>query len=168
MSQLIDAMLNLARLNRTPMNIGKVYFSEIALSITEELKRSNPERVAEIIIEPNLTGETDPTLIKAVMQNIFENAWKFTSLNPVTRIEFGSINSPEGKTYFIRDNGVGFNMEYANKLFAPFQRLHSVNDFPGTGVGLATVQRIIHRHNGRIWAESEVDKGATFYFSFYK
>lgn len=168
MSQLIDAMLNLAKLTRVPMNLEKVNLSKMAFSITEEIKRNNPERVAEIIIEPNLTGEADSTLIKAVMQNIFENAWKFTSLQPVTRIEFGSVNLPNGKAYFIRDNGVGFNMEYANKLFAPFQRLHTVNEFPGTGIGLATVQRIIHRHNGRIWAESEVDKGATFYFAFYK
>ena len=167
MSQLIEAMLNLARVNRAPMTIEKIDFSEMALSIFNEIRRNNPERIAEIIIEPNVTGEADLTLIKAVMQNIFENAWKFTSLQPVTRIEFGSTNMLDGKTYFIRDNGVGFSMEYVNKLFAPFQRLHSISEFPGTGVGLATVQRIIHRHNGRIWAESEVNKGATFYFTFY-
>lgn len=166
MAQLIEAMLNLARVNRAPMNLEKFNMSALALSIVEEIKRNDPERIAEINIEPNLIEEADSTLIKAVLQNLFENAWKFTSLQSVTRIEFGSTNIPGGKAYFIRDNGVGFSMEYANKLFAPFQRLHLASEFPGTGIGLATVQRIIHRHDGRIWAESEVNKGATFYFTF--
>jgi len=166
MAQLIEAMLNLARVNRAPMNLEKFNMSALALSIVEEIKRNDPERIAEINIEPNLIEEADSTLIKAVLQNLFENAWKFTSLQSVTRIEFGSTNIPGGKAYFIHDNGVGFSMEYANKLFAPFQRLHLASEFPGTGIGLATVQRIIHRHDGRIWAESEVNKGATFYFTF--
>ena len=167
MAQLIEAMLNLARVNRAPMNLEKFNMSVLALSIIEEIRRNDPERVAEINIEPNLIEEADSTLIKAVLQNLFENAWKFTSLQSVTHIEFGSMNIPGGKAYFIRDNGVGFSMEYANKLFTPFQRLHLATEFTGTGIGLATVQRIIHRHNGRIWAESEVNKGATFYFTFY-
>jgi len=167
MAQLIEAMLNLARVNRAPMNLEKFNMSVLALSIIEEIRRNDPERVVEINIEPNLIEEADSTLIKAVLQNLIENAWKFTSLQSVTRIEFGSMNIPGGKAYFIRDNGVGFSMEYANKLFTPFQRLHLASEFTGTGIGLATVQRIIHRHNGRIWAESEVNKGATFYFTFY-
>ena len=167
MAQLIEAMLNLARVIRAPMNMEKVDLSVLAISILDEIRRNNPERVVEFDIQPNLIEEADSTLIKAVLQNLFENAWKFTSLQSVTRIEFGSTNIPGGKAYFIRDNGVGFNMEYASKLFAPFQRLHLASEFPGTGIGLATVQRIIHRHDGRIWAESEVNKGATFYFTFY-
>ena len=167
MTQLIEAMLNLARVNRTPINMEEFDMSTLALSIIEEIRRNDPERIAEINIEPNLIEEADSTLIKAVLQNLFENAWKFTSLQSVTRIEFGSTNIPGGKAYFIRDNGVGFNMEYATKLFAPFQRFHLASEFSGTGIGLATVQRIIHRHDGRIWAESEVNKGATFYFTFY-
>jgi len=167
MAQLIEAMLNLARVIRAPMNMGKVDLSALALSIVEEIRRNNPERIVEFDIQSNLIEEADSTLIKAVLQNLFENAWKFTSLQSVAHIEFGSTNIPGGKAYFVRDNGVGFNMEYATKLFAPFQRLHLASEFPGTGIGLATVQRIIHRHNGKIWAESEINKGATFYFTFY-
>ncbi len=167
MSQLIEAMLDLAKVNRATINKERINLSDLAVSIVDELKRNDPQRTAEINIATGLEEEVDPTLIKAVFQNLFENAWKFTSRQPVTRIEFGSTAIPEGKAYFIRDNGVGFNMEYASNLFAPFQRLHKATDFQGTGIGLATVQRIIHRHNGRIWAESEVDKGATFYFTFY-
>ncbi|MBW8330623.1 MAG: response regulator [Prolixibacteraceae bacterium] len=166
MTQLIDAMLNLARVTRAPMNISKVNLSAMAQSILDEIGRNDPERVVEIIIEPNLIQEADATLIKAVLQNYFENAWKFTSHQPVAKIEFGLKVIQEGKAYFIRDNGVGFNMEYSGKLFAPFQRLHDVSEFAGTGIGLATVQRIIHRHNGRVWAGSEVNQGATFYFTF--
>jgi len=166
MSLLIEAMLNLARVTRAPINMESINLSALALSTFEEIRRNDPGRTAEIDIEPNLMAEADSTLIKAILQNLFENAWKFTSRQPVTRIKFGSTEIQGEKTYFVRDNGVGFNMEYSGKLFAPFQRLHQATQFPGTGIGLATVQRIIHRHNGRIWAESEVNKGATFYFTF--
>ena len=165
MTQLIDAMLNLAKVNRTPMSIGEIDLSALAGSILKEIMEHDPERVAEINIQPNLIAEADTALIKAVLQNLLENAWKFTFQQPITRIEFGRTDTPEGKAYFIRDNGVGFDMAFSDKLFVPFQRLHLAAEFSGTGIGLATVQRIIHRHNGRIWAESKVNKGATFYFT---
>jgi PAS domain S-box-containing protein len=167
MTQLIDAMLNLARVTRVPMNITKVDLSEMASSIFDEIRRNDPQRVVEVNIEPNLIEEADATLIKSVLQNFFENAWKFTSRQSVANIEFGSQNVPDGKAFFIRDNGVGFNMEFSERLFVPFQRLHDDSEFSGTGIGLATVQRIVHRHNGRVWAESEVNKGATFYFTLH-
>lgn len=165
MTQLIDALLNLARVNRASMRQEKTNLSALAHSILSEITGNDQERIAEIHIAPNLIEEADATLIKSVLQNLFENAWKFTSLQAVSRIEFGATKTNGRKVYFIRDNGAGFNMAYADKLFAPFQRLHLAKDYPGTGIGLATVQRIIHRHNGRVWAESEVNKGATFYFT---
>jgi len=165
MTQLIDAMLNLAKVNRTPMSIGKIDLSALAGSILKEIKENDPERVAEINIQPSLIAEADTALIKAVLQNLLENAWKFTSQQAITRIEFGTTDTPEGKAYFIRDNGAGFDMAFSDKLFVPFQRLHLATEFSGTGIGLATVQRIIHRHNGRIWAESKVNNGAIFYFT---
>ncbi len=166
MTQLIDALLNLAKVNRAPMNIIKVDLSAMAQTILDEIMENDPQREAEIHIEPHLICDADSTLIKAALHNLFENAWKFTSQQPISRIEFGCKDSSKGKTYFIRDNGIGFNMDFSGKLFVPFQRLHEANEFRGTGIGLATVQRIIHRHNGRIWAESEVNEGAIFYFTF--
>jgi PAS domain S-box-containing protein len=165
MTHLIGAMLNLARVNQAPMNLSKVDLSQLAFSILEEIREHNQDRAVEIKIEPNLVAKADSTLIKSVLQNLFENAWKFTSNQLVTHIEFGAAIVAGEKVYFVRDNGVGFDMEYAGKLFAPFQRLHQENEFPGTGIGLATVQRIVHRHNGRVWAVSEVNNGSTFYFT---
>lgn len=165
MSQLIDDMLNLSRVTRFSMNLTKVDFTSLVNSILEELKEHEPERDVEFIVAPDLFDNADPTLIKAVIQNLLENAWKFTSKKNVTHIEFGTIDIEDKRTYFVRDNGAGFSMEYVHKLFTPFQRLHHSSEYIGTGIGLATVQRIIHRHNGKVWAAGEVDKGATFYFT---
>jgi PAS domain S-box-containing protein len=165
MSELIDAILNLSRISRAEMHRDQVDLSDLARSILEGLKQSQPERRAEIIIAPELRVNGDLALLRVALNNLLENAWKYTRKCPQTRIELGKIEEKGEKFYFIKDNGIGFDMKYQDKLFQPFQRLHTSNEYPGTGIGLATVQRVIHRHNGRIWAESEVGKGSTFYFT---
>lgn len=166
MGELIDALLKLSRVMRTEMSVERVYLSGLARAVAFDLKKSQPERDAEFIIHENLAVDGDPVLLKTVIENLLGNAWKFTSKKDMARIEFGSSGEEDGKrVFFVRDNGAGFEMKYAEKLFSPFQRLHGEAEFPGTGVGLATVQRIIQRHGGRIWAEGERDKGATFYFT---
>jgi light-regulated signal transduction histidine kinase (bacteriophytochrome) len=142
-----------------------VDLSAVARDFEEELKRGQPEREAEFVVADGLGASGDPRLLRLALQNLLDNAWKFTGKSPKARIEFGCTECEGVKAFYVRDDGVGFDMKYADKLFAPFQRLHSVKEFPGTGVGLATVQRIIHRHGGRVWAEGEVERGATFYFS---
>jgi light-regulated signal transduction histidine kinase (bacteriophytochrome) len=139
--------------------------SEMAESIAAELRERNPDRRAEFIVPPGIMANGDPQLLRIVMENLLGNAWKFTGTRDVARIEF-NVTHRDGETvYYVRDNGVGFDMAYVNKLFIAFQRLHTETEFPGTGIGLAIIQRIIRRHGGRIWAEGEVDKGATFYFT---
>lgn len=165
MALLIDEMLNLSRLGRMILNPVEVNLSAIALSICEELRETDTQRKSEFIIAADLKSIADPTLMRAVLQNLIENAWKFTSKIPVSKIEFGEIEIDGKISYFVKDNGAGFDMKYKNKLFMPFQRLHQESEFSGTGIGLTTVQRIIRRHNGILWAESEVDAGATFYFT---
>jgi PAS domain S-box-containing protein len=165
MGQLIDALLNLSRLTRGEVRRASVDLSSLAKNVVEELRKSEPDRRAEFTIADNVTVKGDPVMLRAAMDNLFANAWKFTGKRDMARIEFG-VTRAEGKAaYFVRDNGAGFDMTYANKLFTAFQRLHGATDFPGLGIGLATVQRIIHRHGGRVWAEGEVEKGATFYFT---
>jgi len=164
MTQLIDDLLNLSRVTRSPVHREKVDLSAIARSIIAELKRAEPERQVEVRIAEGLTAICDGRLLRIVLENLLGNAWKFTSKRPSAKIEFGVTESGGKRVYFVRDNGAGFDMAYANKLFGAFQRLHSVNEFPGTGIGLATVQRIIHRHGGRVWAEGATGQGATFYF----
>ena len=165
MSRLIDDILKLSRISRAELHREKIVLSDLAKSIVEELKTSQPERQAEFIIHPELTVRGDKNLLEIGLRNLLENAWKYSSKCSHTRIEFGCLNQKGEQIYFVRDNGVGFDMKYSDKLFQPFHRLHNDKDYPGTGIGLATVQRIIHRHNGRIWAESEVGKGSTFYFT---
>jgi PAS domain S-box-containing protein len=165
MALLIDEMLNLSRLGRIALKPTTVNLSDIAQSISNDLRESDPERTVEFIIAKDLICLADPTLIRAVLQNLLENAWKFTSKIAKPKIEFGEIEIGKEISYFVKDNGAGFNMKYENKLFTPFQRLHQEREFPGTGIGLTTVQRIIHRHNGTVWAESKVDLGSTFYFT---
>ena len=168
MSQLIDDMLILSRVTRREMKSERVDLSALSNSIAAELKKTQPERQVEFIIAPGLVVNGDGELLRAMLENLFGNAWKFTSKHAGGKIEFG-VSENEGKPeYFVRDNGVGFNMAYADKLFKAFQRLHGSNEFPGTGIGLATVKRIIQRHGGEIWAKGEVGKGATFYFNFDK
>jgi PAS domain S-box-containing protein len=164
MGRLIDDMLNLARTARYELVRGKVDLSALAREILSALQKAEPERRVTSMIAPDLIVEGDRTLLRVVLENLLGNAWKFTSKQPEARVEFG-VQDEGGRTgYFVRDNGAGFDMKYAGKLFGAFQRLHDGSEFPGSGIGLATVQRIIHRHGGRVWAEGAVGQGATFYF----
>ncbi|ACI17143.2 hypothetical protein COPRO5265_0030 [Coprothermobacter proteolyticus DSM 5265] len=165
MSQLINDLLTLSRISRADMHFEELNLTAMAEDIAAELKQSQPERDVEFIIEPNVKAYGDSHLLRIVLENLLRNAWKFTSKHKSAIIEFG-VKEHDGKTvYFVRDNGAGFDMAYVDKLFVPFQRLHEQDEFEGTGIGLATVQRIVHRHGGTVWAEGEVEKGATFYFT---
>lgn len=166
MAQLIDDMLNLSRVSRVEMRREQINLSAITREVLEQLQREQPERTVEAIIADNINARGDERLLRIALENLLGNAWKFTSKQRSARIEFGVREGDAGEdVFFVRDDGAGFDMAYADKLFGAFQRLHSVSEFEGTGIGLATVQRIIRRHGGRIWAESEVDRGATFYFT---
>ncbi len=165
MLELINALLKLARISRNDINRAKVYLTAFAKAEAAELGRSNPHRRVEFVIAEDVIAGGDPVLIRIVIQNLMENAFKFTGNRAIARIEFGVKQVNGDQMYFIKDDGAGFDMENANRLFTPFQRLHTTGEFPGLGIGLATVQRIIHHHGGRIWAESMVSKGATFYFT---
>jgi PAS domain S-box-containing protein len=169
MGQLIDALLNLSRLARNELHRKLVAISALAHSVVDGLRQHDSQRVVEFTIQEDLIAYADETLLCVVLENLLGNAWKFTSEREKAQIEFGadlllSQNTNE-PVFFVRDNGAGFDMAYVDKLFGAFQRLHRADEFPGTGVGLATVQRIIHRHGGRVWAESVSDQGATFYFT---
>jgi PAS domain S-box-containing protein len=165
MGDLIDDILEISRVARQEIKRVEVDMSNLADQIGGELQTADPRREVELVVGPGLKADGDPLLLRLVLQNLMQNAWKFTVKTPAARIELGSMQR-EGKTvYFVRDNGAGFDMAYVGKLFGAFQRLHSPKEFPGTGIGLATVQRIIHRHGGMAWAEGEVGKGATFYFT---
>ncbi|MDJ0592165.1 MAG: ATP-binding protein [Pleurocapsa sp. MO_226.B13] len=165
MSNLIDALLQLSRVTRSQMKSVQVNLSKIAGDLAEELQAREPERKVEFIIAPNLQVKGDPQLLTIVLSNLFNNAWKYTSKRSHGKIEFNIMEGiDEQPTYLVRDNGAGFDPEYADKLFSAFQRLHSQTEFPGTGIGLATVQRIIYRHGGKVWAKGECDRGATVYF----
>ncbi|TAN42533.1 MAG: PAS domain S-box protein [Nitrospirae bacterium] len=165
MSQLIDDILGLSRLGRSEMSIDTVNLSELANAVADELQKADPERRVEVIIQEGMTAKGDRRLLHIALENLFNNAWKFTSANPRAKVEFGAEEADGGPVYYVKDNGVGFDTAYAAKLFSPFQRLHTNEEFPGTGIGLTTVKRIILRHGGRIWAESVTGKGAVFYFS---
>jgi PAS domain S-box-containing protein len=165
MGQLIDDILDLSRATRAEMREQPVDLSTLAGDILNELKADQPERSVEIDVQPGLVAEADPHLIRIALYNLLGNAWKFTSKRETARIEFGSYDKDGETVFFVRDNGAGFDQAYAEKLFSPFQRLHRETEFSGTGIGLALVSRILSRHHGRIWAESEPDKGATFYFT---
>jgi len=161
MGKLIDALLALARVSRVDLSRESVNLTELARAVMAGLHASEPERVVELVTEGELVAHGDPQLLRALLDNLIGNAWKFTAKHPTARIEFGRT----GANYFVRDDGAGFDPEYAQKLFVPFQRLHKASDFAGTGVGLATVQRIVLRHGGKVWASSAVGRGATFYFT---
>jgi PAS domain S-box-containing protein len=165
MGDLIDGLLSLARLTRSELRRRPVDLSSLVRAVARQLAVAEPGRVVEIVVQDNLTAEVDETLARALLDNLLGNAWKFTSKASAARIEFGVADGRGGRAFFVRDNGAGFDMAFAGKLFAPFQRLHTSDEFPGTGIGLATSQRIVHRHGGRIWAEGAVDAGATFYFT---
>ncbi len=166
MGMLIDDLLRLSRVSRSEIRYTKVNLSTLAQELIDELLASEPERQVEFVSVPEAIAWADPTLMRVVLSNLLANAWKFTSHHQRARIEFGVVNQEEHPTYFVRDDGAGFDMNYAKMLFGVFQRLHSTNEFPGTGIGLATVQRAIHRHGGKVWAEAVIEQGATFYFTF--
>ena len=165
MGQLIDDLLKLSRITRVEMRRERVSLSEAARALASELMQSQPDRRVDFAIEEGVTAYGDGQLLRTAMGNLLDNAWKFTGNRPSARIEFGVRQEEDGPVYYVRDDGAGFDMAYADKLFLPFQRLHSSEEFPGTGVGLATVQRIIQRHGGRIWAEGALGIGATFHFT---
>ncbi len=164
MGALIDDLLRLASIAQGELSRSAVDLSAIASQIRDSLRDGNPDRAAEFAIEQAIVASGNPRLLRVVLENLFSNAWKFTATKPATRIEFGSEKAGDETVIYVRDNGVGFDMAYAGKLFGAFQRLHDARDFPGTGIGLATVQRIVSKHGGRIWAESAPGKGATFRF----
>jgi light-regulated signal transduction histidine kinase (bacteriophytochrome) len=163
MGALIDALLQLSRITRAELAVEAVNLSTLAEEVARGLSDANPERVIEWEIEPGLRTEGDPRLLRAVFENMLGNAVKFTARIPVARITFGYAG--DQRAYFVRDNGAGFDQSYAGKLFVAFQRLHGDKDFAGSGIGLATVARVIRRHHGKMWAEGEVGRGATFWFT---
>jgi PAS domain S-box-containing protein len=165
MSHLIDALLKLARITRSEMQIGEVDLCELARTIMDELRSTQPERQVDVRIPAKLILRADLSLINIVLDNLLRNAWKFTRNCLFAQIELGSFQKDGKEVFFVRDNGIGFDMVYANKLFRPFERLHGSQEYEGTGIGLAMVNRIIQRHGGQVWAEGEIDKGATFYFN---
>ena len=165
MADLIDDLLQLSRITRTEMKREEVDLSAIAGSIATEVQRSQPERQVRFDIAQGLADQGDGRLLVVALENLLNNSWKFTAKRPQGHIEFGTEQCNGVPAYFVRDNGAGFDMAYSSKLFGAFQRLHPAAGFEGTGVGLAIVQRVIHRHGGRVWAESAVDQGATFYFT---
>ena len=165
MGRLIDDLLKLARVSRATLNQEVIDLSAIAEEIASELRAAEPGRSVDIRITSKLTAVGDMHLMRIVMENLLNNAWKYSSKREQARIEFGMRHYRGEVCYFVQDNGAGFDMAYAGKLFGAFQRLHDAKDYPGTGVGLATVQRIIHRHGGHIWADAAIDKGSTFYFT---
>jgi signal transduction histidine kinase len=162
---LIDDLLQLSRISRGEMKREHVDLTGMANAVAAELRQRDPGRVVCFDIRPDLTGQGDPGLLKIAMENLLGNAWKFTSKHPQVTIKFGQTPHDGQTAYFVRDDGAGFNPAFAGKLFGAFQRLHKEKDFPGTGIGLATVQRVIHRHGGRVWADGAIEKGATFYFT---
>jgi hypothetical protein len=165
MGQLIDDLLKLSRITRVEMEKADVDLSLVARSIAQELKRRGPNRQVEFIVEEGARAVGDARLLKTAMENLLGNAWKYTARREKARVEFGAMKKDGEQVFFVRDDGAGFDMAYAHKLFDAFQRLHSDEQFEGTGIGLSIVQRIIHRHGGRVWAEGAIDQGATFYFT---
>jgi light-regulated signal transduction histidine kinase (bacteriophytochrome) len=165
MAQLIDDVLQLARVTRSEMRKEFVNLSELAAGVVADLQKMERRPNVIVNIEAGLSAPGDKRLSRIVLANLLGNAWKFTSRRKDAEIAFGKAQHNGETIYFVRDNGAGFDMTYVNKLFGAFQRLHTAGEFEGTGIGLATVQRIIHRHGGRVWAEGEMNKGATFYFA---
>jgi PAS domain S-box-containing protein len=165
MGQLIDALLSLSRLSRADVRREAVNLSRLAAEVVKQLRANHPGRVIEFVNDQEVVAEGDAGLLVALLENLIGNAWKFTANQPAATIHFGSEHKDGDVVYYVRDNGAGFEMAYKDKLFAPFQRLHRADQFAGTGIGLATVERIVNRHGGRVWAHSEVGQGATFYFT---
>jgi light-regulated signal transduction histidine kinase (bacteriophytochrome) len=165
MNTMIDALLALARLSTQPLARQPVNLSQLASYVVEDLRRHSPERRVEVAIAPNLQAMGDPTLLRVVLENLLGNAWKYTGARQLAKIEFSEVALDGRRAFRVMDNGAGFDMRYADRLFGVFQRLHSASEFAGTGVGLASVRRIVQRHGGDIWAEAEPDRGARFFFT---
>jgi signal transduction histidine kinase len=165
MGQIIDDLLALSRVLRVEMDRGPVDLSALATRVFDELRETNPKRRVDVVIAPGVVATGDERLLRLAIENLLDNAWKFTARRSGARIEFGVSERDDAPAYFVRDNGAGFDMAYADQLFGVFQRLHRQSEFPGNGVGLATVRRIIERHGGRVWAEGAVEQGATFLFT---
>jgi len=168
MGDLIDDLLALSRLTRSEIVRQTVDISALVRTIAEELRRTQPQRSVHFVIEDRLTASADARLLRIALENLLGNAWKFTQKRGHARIECGATRRGGEMVYFVRDNGAGFNMAHGDKLFGAFQRLHGATEFEGEGIGLATVERVIRRHGGRIWGEGEIDKGATFYFTLQR
>jgi light-regulated signal transduction histidine kinase (bacteriophytochrome) len=165
MSGLIEDLLNLSRIGRSELTERPISLSQIAAEAAAAIRERHPTREVELEIAPGMEVSADPRLLRIALENLLSNAWKYSSRSPQARVAVGTQASEQGQVYFVRDNGVGFDMKYADKLFVPFQRLHPESEFPGSGIGLVTVQRIVARHGGRIWADAKPDEGATFYFT---
>jgi light-regulated signal transduction histidine kinase (bacteriophytochrome) len=165
MSVIIDDLLSLSRVSRAAMHLQTVDLSAMAEETAEALRQAEPTRVVDVRIQPALQTRADAGLLRIVLDNLLGNAFKFTGKRPQATIEFGLSIEGRERVYFVRDDGAGFDSQYASKLFGAFQRLHTERDFPGTGIGLATVHRIVSRHGGRVWADGQVDRGATFSFT---
>ena len=166
MAKLIDALLDLSRVSRAEINLQTVDLGAEANQIAEELQRSGPDRRVRFVIQQPVWALADPTLIGTVLQNLLDNAWKYSSHRDDALIEFATMSVGDAPMcYYVRDNGAGFDAAYVDKLFTPFQRLHKPGEFPGTGIGLASLRQIVERHGGHVWAEGAVGKGATFYFT---
>ena len=165
MADLIDALLQLARVTRQQMQRVEIDLSALALSVVQELREMEPQRPAEISIDPDMHVFGDAPLMRSMVQNLIGNAWKYSARKARVRIEMNCRNVNGERVFCVRDEGAGFDMRYAGRLFSAFQRLHSGKDFDGTGIGLATVERIVRRHGGRIWAEAQSGVGASFYFT---
>ena len=165
MGDLIDDLLNLSRVSRAELYRERVDISRLARDVLTTLQETQPDRRVELVVQEGLMAHADPRLVHVVLTNLLGNAWKFTGKRTSARIEFASNRDEKPRVFFVRDNGAGFNAAYVDKLLGVFQRLHSAQEFDGTGIGLATVKRIVQRHAGRVWAEGEVDRGATFFFT---
>jgi len=166
MGSLLDGLIEVARFSRNDLRRMAVDLTATVRRVAAELQQDDPERKVELIVAEGITANGDPRLLQRVLDNLLNNAYKFTAKRALARIEFGVAPQADGRVaYFVRDNGIGFDMAYADQLFGAFQRLHGAKEYPGTGIGLATVERIIHRHGGQVWAEGTENTGATFYFT---
>jgi len=165
MGHLIDALLGLARISGATLTRGVVDLTAMAHAVLARLRAAEPHRVVECVVASGLFVKGDPWLLRVALENLLGNAWQFTSKREAAEIELGITEHIDGRVYFVRDNGAGFDMAHAHRLFTPFQRLHAQNEFAGTGIGLATVQRVVHRHGGTIWVEATANRGATFRFT---
>jgi light-regulated signal transduction histidine kinase (bacteriophytochrome) len=165
MGELIDALLALSRVTRSELHPQRTDLSDLARSAAAMLAAAEPDRKVDVVVSAGLAAQVDKMLARTLIDNLVGNAWKFTRKVAAPRIEVGATEWEGGRAFYVRDNGAGFDMRYAGKLFSPFQRLHGASEFPGTGIGLATCRRIVDRHRGRLWGEGKVGAGATFYFT---